>query len=102
MWSKLRVAVQPVLSKDGLLAIWMCVKKSSIPDINNVLSIVFPVRYHASWWRGCLLCTAVSRGKSRKCSLASIADWEDEDRVQDAGDALERPADDDNVSTVRT
>ena len=51
---------------------------------------------------GYLLCTAVSRGKSRKCSLASIADWEDEDLVQDAGDALERPADDDNVSTVRT
>ena len=49
-----------------------------------------------------MYCTAVSRGASRKRSHASIADWEDEDLGQDAGDALERPADDENVSTVRT
>ena len=50
----------------------------------------------------CVFCAAESRGKSRKRSLASVADWEDEDLVQDAGDTLERLADDDNVSTVRT
>ncbi len=49
-----------------------------------------------------LFCIAVSRGKLCKRSQASIADWEDEDLGQDAVDALECPADDDNVSTVRT
>ena len=51
---------------------------------------------------GYVFCTAVSRGKSPKHSLASIADWEDEDRVQDAGDALDLTEDDANVSGVRT
>ena len=53
---------------------------------------------------GYVFCTAVSRGKSPKRSLASIADWEDEDVEQDAGDvlALRCPGDDDNVSGVRT
>ncbi len=51
---------------------------------------------------GYVFCTTVLRGKSRKRSLASIADWEDEDLGQDAGDALELPEDDDNVSAVRT
>ncbi|KAL0035759.1 hypothetical protein WJX77_001608 [Trebouxia sp. C0004] len=42
----------------------------------------------------------VSGGNSRKRSLASTADWEDEDLGQDARDALELPEDDDNVSTM--
>ena len=51
---------------------------------------------------GYVSCTAASRGKTCKRSLASVADWEDEDLGQVAGDALELPEDDDNVSAVRT
>ncbi len=47
-----------------------------------------------------LCCTAVSGGKLRKRSAASAASWEDEDLVQDAGDALDLTEDDANVSTV--
>jgi hypothetical protein len=50
---------------------------------------------------GSVCCTAVSGGKSRKRSAASAASWEDEDLVQDAGDALDLTEDDTNVSTVR-
>ncbi|KAL0054655.1 hypothetical protein WJX82_000488 [Trebouxia sp. C0006] len=41
----------------------------------------------------------VSGGKLRKRSAASAASWEDEDLVQDAGDALDLTEDDANVST---
>lgn len=50
---------------------------------------------------GSVCFTAVSGGKSRKRSAASAASWEDEDLVQDAGDALDLTEDDANVSTVR-
>ena len=46
------------------------------------------------------LCTAVSGGKSRKRSAASAASWEDEDPVQDAGDALDLTEDDVGLSMV--
>ena len=49
---------------------------------------------------GYVSCTAASRGKTCKRSLASVA--EDEDLGQVVGDALELPEDDDNVSAVRT
>ncbi len=48
-----------------------------------------------------MCCNAVSGGKSRKRSAASAASWEDEDLVQDAGDALDLTEDDANMSTVR-
>ncbi len=46
------------------------------------------------------MCNAVSGGKSRKRSAASAASWDDEDPVQDAGDALDLTEDDVSISTV--
>ena len=43
---------------------------------------------------------AVAGGKSRKRSAASAAAWEDDDLIEDAGDALDLTTDDANVSTV--
>ena len=50
---------------------------------------------------GSVCCAAVSGSKSRKRSTASAASWEDEDLLQDAGDAVDLTEDDANVSTVR-